>query len=74
MPPRNLIPQNLIHEPMLLNRRQPLEPIGRDLNSIHTPAPAGYILYLQPSRLQLRDELIEHMALAFIQVFGGLQS
>jgi len=46
MPPLDLICQNFINQPVLSHHRQALEFPRRNLDRIHRPAAAGYILYL----------------------------
>ncbi len=48
MPPRNFLSQHLIHQPMLPHHAQPREPARLDLDRVHGPAPARYVLHLHP--------------------------
>lgn len=48
MPDLNLVCEHLVDESMLLDGREALEPTRRDLDGVHGPAPARYILYLLP--------------------------
>lgn len=64
MPPRNLLPQHLIHQPMLPHHAQPREPARLDLDRVHGPAPARYVLHLhrQPVSSAVAQRALESMA------------
>ena len=49
MPRLNLLPKDVMHEPVLPYQRQSDKPLRGDLDGIHWSAPAGYILDLYTS-------------------------
>lgn len=46
MPSLNLLPQHLIHQPLLLQHTQSSKPLTCNLDPIHTPTTTGYIFDL----------------------------
>lgn len=73
MPTLNLLPQNLIHQSLLLQHIQPSKTLRNNLYPIHRPAASTYILNLQLYWFQCLAQLLKHQSLFFVKVLRCLQ-
>lgn len=70
MPLLDLLPKNLIHQPMLLNHTQTRKFLAHDVDAVHATAAAGDVLDFEFGRGKAFFDEGEDFAFAFGEVVG----